>query len=97
MSAKPDGKRTSNTKSNNTKRDDFSKKSDRRSHRDSNNKPMNKQRSHNSTNYGGFNKKNAFRHKSANVEETVDDIKVDILRVEKEINLLIDEIKSMKL
>lgn len=97
MSVKSDEKRTSNTKSNNTKKDDFSKKSDRRSYRDSNNKPTNKQRSHNSTNYGGFNKKNAFRHKSANVEETVDDIKVDILRVEKEINLMIDEIKSMKL
>lgn len=103
MNAKPDEKRKSSSnsrndgKNENTKRDEFPKKNDKRNSRESFNKPLNKARTHNSTNYGGFNRKNPYKGRQANIEETIDDIKIDIQRVEKEINLMIDEIKSMKL
>lgn len=81
---------SSNKNKNSIKKNEFSKKN-------SYNKSNNKERIHSSTNYGGFNKKNTHRFRQADVDESIDDIKADILRVEKEINLLIDEIKSMKL
>jgi hypothetical protein len=48
--------------------------------------------------YGGASSTSASRYGSRNrTEETVEDIKKDIIRIEKEIELEIKEIKAMKL
>lgn len=50
-----------------------------------------------SVRFGHHNQNVIARHQRIKVEETIDDIKEDITRIEKEINLEIKEIKSLKL
>jgi hypothetical protein len=57
----------------------------------------NRSRAMGSMEFGSFHKKTSFRNADIRLEETAEDIRVDILRIEKEIRLMIDEIKSMKL
>jgi hypothetical protein len=75
---------------------DPNRRNDRRTGKDSY-RGANKSRGNGSSEYGSYSKKSSFRTADIKVEETAEDIRTDITRIEKEIRLMMDEIRSMKL